>query len=104
LCRHVLENQHKLQKFLQQQIRLCSRESVRAQPQFEEPTYDTTQPRIQKSDNAKYVLHSADTGTESLQIEHSPNVGQLFRVSITEKSQFKLIYFEDIMKQIIKLI
>lgn len=80
LCRHVLENQHKLQKFLQQQIRLCSRESVRAQPQFEEPTYDI-QPRIQKSDNAQYVLHSADTGTESLQIEHSPNVGNLFRAS-----------------------
>lgn len=79
LCRHVLENQHKLQKVVQQQIRLCSRESVRAQPQFDEPTYDT-QTRIQKSDNAKYVLHSADTGSESLQIEHSPNVGQLFRV------------------------
>lgn len=80
LCRHVLENQHKLQKFLQQQIRLCSRESVRAQPQFEEPTYDS-QPRMQKSDNEKYFLHSADTGTESLQIEHTPNVGQLFRVN-----------------------
>lgn len=98
MCRHVLENQHKLQKFLQQQIRLCSRESVRAQPQFEEPTYDT-QPRIQKSDNAKYVLHSADTGSESLQIEHSPMVGQLFRVSNLDKIQSQFEYLRVIRCQ-----
>lgn len=76
--RHVLVNQHKLQNFLQQHVRLCSHHHGGPLPKPDSTQFD--QPKL--------VI---DTSTVSglipdpKQIEHDPDTGRQFTVSIYKK-------------------
>lgn len=75
MCRRVLENQHKLCTFLQQQNRLCSGGSARVKEvqKFDEDgggdMFKTNQYQPMKSPLTQIV-------------EHAPDNGQLFKVSL----------------------
>lgn len=70
LCRHVLENQHKLMRFIQQQIRLCSTGTARIlHKQIED---DDTPKRM--------IIPPAAYETKSIQVEHDQDNGHLFKV------------------------
>ncbi|XP_059613424.1 branched-chain-amino-acid aminotransferase, cytosolic [Phlebotomus argentipes] len=73
LCRRVLENQHKLCQFLQQQLRLCSSNAARPAAAFANQDEES---------NIKITKHFKSTATSLLEpIEHAPNVGQQFQYS-----------------------
>lgn len=70
LLRRVLINQHKLQKYLQQQTRLCSHERAQAQPNVDD--FESI-----RSVNAATPRFLPDPKP----IEHGPDNGRLFSVS-----------------------
>lgn len=70
LCRHVLENQHKLMRFIQQQIRLCSTGTAR-----------TLHKQIEDDDSPKrMIIPPAAYETTSIKVEHDQDNGHLFKV------------------------
>lgn len=72
MWRHVLRNQHKLKRVLQQQIRSCSA-AVAVQPTLYTINEDE---KI-----AKYTdIPAAALEMRSKQIDHEQDVGQLFKV------------------------
>lgn len=75
LCRHVLRNQHKLMRFLQQQVRLCSSRSARPQQKFNEDGEPVKFIQIPPS--------AYDTKTEP--ITHDPDNGILFKVNSPDR-------------------
>uniref|UniRef100_A0A1B0DD02 Uncharacterized protein n=1 Tax=Phlebotomus papatasi TaxID=29031 RepID=A0A1B0DD02_PHLPP len=73
LCRRVLENQHKLCQFLQQQLRLCSSNAARPAAALTNQEEDTS---------IKITKQFTSTATSLLEpIEHAPNVGHQFSYS-----------------------
>lgn len=70
LCRHVLRNQHKLMRFLQQQIRLCSSGSARPLQKFSE---DGEPVKLIQIPPSAY-------DTKSTPITHESDNGILFKV------------------------
>lgn len=73
MCRRILDNQHKIQNILQQQLRLCSWESVRTKPSLDDD--DTSNGQMKTM-----PISSAEMRIKPQPIEHSPDVGQLFSV------------------------
>lgn len=70
LLRRVLINQHKLQKYLQQQTRLCSHETAKVQPNVD----DFEAIRSVNVANPRFL-------PDPKPIEHGPDNGRLFSVS-----------------------
>lgn len=71
LCRHVLRNQHKLRHFIQQQIRLCSSGSLRAQEAQ----------KFEDEDAAITTIRPDYSQTQPKPVEHDPDIGQMFKAS-----------------------
>lgn len=75
MCRHVLRNQHRLMRFLQQQIRLCSTGNIRPQ----QKVFDEREP-VKLIEIPPYAYD-----TKSQPIEHEPDNGQLFKVNCSRR-------------------
>lgn len=81
LCRHVLENQHKLMRLIQQQIRLCSTGPAR-----------TLHKQLDEDDVPKrIIIPPAAYDTKSMNIEHDPENGTLFKVR-GHSNLFKILF------------
>lgn len=84
MCRHVLENQHKLQKFLQQHIRLCSSKTARVTIEKTDDDY------IPKS---TVQIQPSTTSILTQRVSHEPENGNLFSVCMFVIYNYYFKYF-----------